>query len=51
MFKPFNRYAQFKPSPWILPRDAGEETEPALSLSKGGGLNEWNALNDWNASL
>ena len=25
MFKPFNRCAQFKPPPYILPRDAGEE--------------------------
>ena len=25
MFKPFNRRAPFKPPPYVLPRDAGEE--------------------------
>ena len=39
-FKTFNRYAPFKPPPYVLPRDAGEET--------GGGLNELNGLNDLN---
>ena len=32
--KPFNRSAQFEPSPYVLTRDAGEET--------GWGLNDWN---------
>jgi hypothetical protein len=34
MFKSFNRYARFKPPPYVLPRVAGEET--------GGGLNVLN---------
>ena len=38
-----------RPNPsFILPRDAGEDREPALSSSKGGGLNGLNDLNDLN---
>jgi hypothetical protein len=33
-FKPFNRSAPFKPPPFVLPRDAGEDS--------GGGLNGLN---------
>jgi hypothetical protein len=42
-FKPFNRYAPFKPPPYVLPRDAGEET--------GGGLSDLNGLNVLNDYL
>jgi hypothetical protein len=50
-FKPFNRYAPFKPPPRItsgagslvLPRDAGED--------EGGGFNDLNFLNDLNQRI
>jgi hypothetical protein len=42
-FKPFNRCAPFKPSPYILPRDAGED--------RGGGLNGLNVLNVLNGIM
>jgi hypothetical protein len=47
-FKSFKKCQSLNP---LLhpPRAAGEDREPALSLSKGGGLNSLNDLNVLNA--
>ena len=42
-FKPFNRYAPFKPPPLVLPRDAGED--------EGRGFNDLNFLNGLNQRI
>ena len=47
-FHSFKKFQSFKPPPFSL-RDAGEEREPALSLSKGKGLNGLNDLKILNA--
>jgi hypothetical protein len=45
MFQPVQTVQTVSTPSFILPRDAGEEREPALSLSKGGGLNGAQRLN------